>query len=186
MEIYDRFSSKGRKYTPNPHGPWDFFAACDNDRALATEIGLNTIDVGTIMIRALAAFRDSKHSRESLRNIDERWKLLQPTFPEPELRYEEFKRYYTKELKFLYTDLNKEGRAFHATDDDMQERVQAMEHDDMRTLAADYEDLETAFHTARNDEQSERGYAGPYRGDHNVRFHLPGPDDTTRRNRETD
>jgi hypothetical protein len=157
MEIYDRFSSKGRKYTPNPHGPRDFFAACDNDRALAMEIGLNTIDVATIMIRSLAAFRDSKHSRESLRNIDERWKLLQPSFPEPELRYEEFKRYYTKDLKVLYTDLSKQGRAFHA-EDDMHERFQAMEYD-MRTLAADHEDLETAFHSARiNDDHSERGF----------------------------
>ena len=154
MEIYDRFSSKGRAYTPNPNGPRDFFAECNNDRALAAAIGLNPIDVTTIMIRALAAFRDSKHSRESLRNIEERWKLLRPSYPEPELRYEEFKRFYTKELKVLYSDLGKQGKAFHANDD-MMERVQAMEYD-MQTLAAEYNDLETAFHTAR-----EHDYGAP-------------------------
>jgi hypothetical protein len=45
MEIYDRFSSKGRTYTPNPNGPRDFFAECDNDRALATAIGINFKDI---------------------------------------------------------------------------------------------------------------------------------------------
>ena len=149
MEIYDRFSSQGRTYTPNPNGPRDFFAACDNDRALATAIGINTIDVTTVMIRALAAFRDSKHSRESLRNIEERWKLVQTSYPEPELRYKEFKRFYTKELKILYTDLGNQGRAYHANED-MMERVQAMEYD-MQTLAAEQADLETAFHTAQDD-----------------------------------
>ena len=148
MEIYDRFSSKGRKYTPNPNGPRDFFSGCDNDRALASAIGLNAIDVATVMIRALAAFRESKHSRESLRNIEERWKLMQPSYPEPELRYEEFKRFYIKELKILYTDLGNQGTALHA--DGMEERVQAMEYD-MRTLAADYTDLESAFHTAQDE-----------------------------------
>jgi hypothetical protein len=157
MEIYDRFSSKGRKYTPNPNGPRDFFSGCDNDRALASAIGINTIDVTTIMIRALAAFRESTHSRESLRNLEERWKLLQSTFPEPERRYEEFKQFYIKELKILYTDLGKQGTALHT--DSMVDRVQAMEYD-MRTLAADYNDLETAFHTAQ-DERTERGSAAP-------------------------
>jgi hypothetical protein len=152
MEIYDRFSSKGRSYKPNANGPREFFAACDDDRALARAIGLNNIDVTTIMIRALAAFRDSGHSRESLRNIEERWKLKLPQLADPETRYTEFKTYYTKELKVLFTDIGQQGRAFHANDD-MMERVQAMEFD-MRTLAADQDDLESAFHTARNDEHT--------------------------------
>ena len=173
MEIYDRFSSKGRIYTPNPNGPRDFFAECDNDRALATAIGINTIDVTTVMIRALAAFRDSKHSRESLRNIEERWKLIEPSYPEPELRYAEFKRYYTKELKVLYTDLSKNGRAFHA--EDIMDRFQAMESD-MRTLAADQTDLETAFHTAQEDKTyySERGLSAPM-----TSFDVPNAASTT-------
>ena len=150
MKLYDRFSSKGRAYQPNPNGPRDFFAECDNDRSLARAIGLNTIDVATIMIRALEAFRESGHSRESLRNIEERWKMIRPDYPEPDTRYAAFKQFYTKELKILYTDLDKQGKALHTTD--MIERVQTMEHD-IRTLAADYNDLETAFHTA-NDERS--------------------------------
>jgi hypothetical protein len=148
MELYDRFSSKGRSYQPNPNGPRDFFSECDNDRALARAIGLNNIDVTTIMIRALAAFRESGHSRESLRNIEERWKMVRPDYPEPETRYDAFKRFYTKELKVLYTDLGKQGKALHTNE--MLERVQTMEYD-MRTLAADYNDLESAFHTAVED-----------------------------------
>jgi hypothetical protein len=101
------------------------------------------------MIRALAAFRDSGHSRESLWNIEERWKLMLPKYSDPETRYAEFKTYYTKELKILFTDLGKQGRAFHANED-MMERVQAMEFD-MRTLAAEQSDLESAFHTAQDD-----------------------------------
>ena len=158
MEIYDRFSSNGRKYTPNPNGPRDFFAECDNDRALATAIGINTIDVTTVMLRALAAFRDSKHSRESLRNIEERWKMILPSFPEPERRYGEFKRFYTKELKVLYTDLVKRGTALHT--DEMMDRVQAMEYD-MQTLAADHNDLETTFHTAYDEKSSNREGTAP-------------------------
>ena len=147
MELYDRFSSKGRKYQPNPNGPRDFFAACDNDRALARAIGLNDIDVTTIMIRAMAAFRESGHSRESLRNVEERWKMIRPGYPEQETRYAEFKRFYTKELKVLYSDMGKGGRALYT--DDVMERFQAMEYD-LRSLAAEQSDLESAFHTAQD------------------------------------
>ena len=69
MRIQDAFGSTGAlKYSPNPHGPREYFIELDNYRRRAKQLDVSPIPYRTVMTSVLYAFKQCGHEADSSRD----------------------------------------------------------------------------------------------------------------------
>ena len=114
-----------RVYKPSSTGPTSYFTECDNDNLMITRLGRTPHTEEIIMECALEAFAEAhKDTIDTFQKYEAEWNDKKVTYGYTGTVYKEFKIYFIRQLKNLYTD--KRG-THHQANSAMALRVAALE-----------------------------------------------------------
>jgi len=106
-----------REYKPSSTGPTSYFAECDNDNLMITRMGRTPHTAEIIMECALEAFAEAHNDTiDTFRKYESEWNDKKVTYAFTGTIYKEFKIYFIRQLKNLYTDKRGTHHQAHYTD----------------------------------------------------------------------
>ena len=140
-----------REYKPSVTGPTSYFAECDNDNLMITRMGRTPHTEEIIMECALEAFAEAHNDTvDTFRKYEAEWNDKKVTYAFTGRVYKEFKIYFIRQLKNLYTDKRGTHHQANHTAAVLQ-RMAALEAnvaDNTEVLDDLVDDAATAYHGA--------------------------------------